>query len=584
MADFEASQDENDAIVLVLVFLLFYIFPASLYFLYKLCSGTCSLCCQQDESKRKTKSGGFRKCEYLNLAIYVLLCGIFYAYLQKVEPVSDLNDPFEILGVSSSASKRKIKKAYRKLALAHHPDKGGDVKKFREIHDAYRTLTNPVAKRNWQLHGHPDGPQMYRVKVLPLLYTEDGAQGPLLFVYLIFVIGLPTTCYCYCFSPSLQDKKRTELMIRLSQAFRKNIKRSNVNIFNIVSTVTSSLAVTDTLSDDNQEEDAFKHFKKIAMSYSLNGGKQVEKSGDTHLSDPEVLAILHLHRREKNVCSLFDDKEDTNAKKLSMSHHNLLGQILLDTYTILLKMLGLSIKNRWLTTTQTIGKSAGYFAQGFSPYSTMSIKDIMRIQKEECNYPLPEMSLTADAFVLDEDEIGCGDYITCHVNLVRGVAPDGKESLRNGVTMSTFLGVQPDFEKNPGVASVYLKGTQIGSIEEDPAREEMWLVTVGIPATDYLVGASIVKNVDKKKLVKFTFTAPEEPCKMTLEVKAINLNHCHCEITKTVVKDVVDIDEDDDDASGESTAGNVSDGVEDDLPSGMDTDDEDENDDFVEKE
>ena len=137
-----------------------------------------------------------------------------------------------------------------------------------------------------------------------------------------------------------------------------------------------------------------------------------------------------------------------------MRHHNLLGQILLDTYTILLKMLGLSIKNRWLTTTQTIGKSAGYFAQGFSPYSTMSKKDIMRIQKEECNYPLPEMSLTVDAFVLDEDEIGCGDYITCHVTLVRGVAPDGKESLRNGVSMSTFLGAQPNFEKNPGVASV----------------------------------------------------------------------------------------------------------------------------------
>ena len=83
--------------------------------------------------------------------------------------------------------------------------------------------------------------------------------------------------------------------------------------------------------------------------------------------------------------------------------------------------------------------------------------------------------------------------------------------------------------------------------------------------------------------MKFTFTAPDEPCKMAIEVKAINLNHCHCEITKTVVKDVVDIDEDDDDASCESTAGNVSDGVEDDLPSGMDTD-EDENDDFVEKE
>ena len=65
---------------------------------------------------------------------------------------------------------------------------------------------------------------------------------------------------------------------------------------------------------------------------------------------------------------------------------------------------------------------------------------------------------------------------------------------------------------------------------------------------------------------------------MTLEVKAINLNHCYCENTATVVKDVVDVDED-----ALAAAGNVSDSVEDDLPSGMDTD-EDENDDFVEKE
>ena len=70
---------------------------------------------------------------------------------------------------------------------------------------------------------------------------------------------------------------------------------------------------------------------------------------------------------------------------------------------------------------------------------------------------------------------------------------------------------------------------------------------------------------------------------MAIEVKAINLNHCYCEYATTVVKDVIDIDEDDEDTCRESTAGTVSDGVEDDLPSGMDTD-EDDNDDFVEKE
>ena len=43
----------------------------------------------------------------LNIAIYVVLVGVFYAYLQKVEPVEDLRDPFEILEITSSASKRK---------------------------------------------------------------------------------------------------------------------------------------------------------------------------------------------------------------------------------------------------------------------------------------------------------------------------------------------------------------------------------------------------------------------------------------------------------------------------------------------
>jgi curved DNA-binding protein len=56
-------------------------------------------------------------------------------------------NPYQILGVDTSASQDDIKRAYRKLASQHHPDKGGDTKKFQEIQSAYETLSDPN-KRN----------------------------------------------------------------------------------------------------------------------------------------------------------------------------------------------------------------------------------------------------------------------------------------------------------------------------------------------------------------------------------------------------------------------------------------------------
>lgn len=53
---------------------------------------------------------------------------------------------YETLGVGKSASPEEIKAAYRKLAMKHHPDKGGDQKKFQTITEAYETLSDPDKK------------------------------------------------------------------------------------------------------------------------------------------------------------------------------------------------------------------------------------------------------------------------------------------------------------------------------------------------------------------------------------------------------------------------------------------------------
>jgi molecular chaperone DnaJ len=68
-------------------------------------------------------------------------------------------DYYEVLGVEKSASADELKKAYRKLAKQHHPDKGGDEETFKEIQEAYDVLSDSEKKANYDRFGH-QGPQM----------------------------------------------------------------------------------------------------------------------------------------------------------------------------------------------------------------------------------------------------------------------------------------------------------------------------------------------------------------------------------------------------------------------------------------
>ncbi|MFH1820506.1 MAG: molecular chaperone DnaJ [Candidatus Nealsonbacteria bacterium] len=63
-------------------------------------------------------------------------------------------DYYQILGVDKAASDEDIKKAYRRLAHKHHPDKGGDEKKFKEINEAYQTLSDKAKRTQYDQFGN----------------------------------------------------------------------------------------------------------------------------------------------------------------------------------------------------------------------------------------------------------------------------------------------------------------------------------------------------------------------------------------------------------------------------------------------
>lgn len=67
---------------------------------------------------------------------------------------------YDALGLNKNADSAAIKKAYRKAAMKHHPDRGGKPENFHPIQRAYETLSNGSKRAYYDEHGEDEAPKV----------------------------------------------------------------------------------------------------------------------------------------------------------------------------------------------------------------------------------------------------------------------------------------------------------------------------------------------------------------------------------------------------------------------------------------
>ncbi|KAF2893531.1 hypothetical protein ILUMI_12642 [Ignelater luminosus] len=130
--------------------------------------------------------------KFLLVGGWVLLALLAYKVSQFDYEMANF-DPYEILRISPGSSQTEIRKAYRKLSIILHPDKGGDEAEFMKLSKAYQALTDEDARKNWEKYGNPDGPGAMSFGIaLPSWIVEKENSVWVLGLYaLVFMVALP---------------------------------------------------------------------------------------------------------------------------------------------------------------------------------------------------------------------------------------------------------------------------------------------------------------------------------------------------------------------------------------------------------
>jgi len=167
---------------------------------------------QKKANELKKSSKGLHKLGtgfWLNFLLTIVLTILFIYIATSIQSDGEVNsfDPFKILEVDQGADMKAVKRAYKILGLKYHPDKNPNnpaaEAKFMMVAKAYEALTDPVARKNYEDYGNPDGKQSLEVSIgLPTWLLNTDYRNLVLMAYLIVMVGVIPFCVWKYYSDS----------------------------------------------------------------------------------------------------------------------------------------------------------------------------------------------------------------------------------------------------------------------------------------------------------------------------------------------------------------------------------------------
>ncbi|QDS77496.1 hypothetical protein FKW77_000226 [Venturia effusa] len=157
-----------------------------------------SLKAKQKRRERKIKRA------IVSIGGWLIIASMVYLIIVTARTITKIWDPYDVLGISRSATEKQIKSFYRRLSLTEHPDKrrpdparNETVETINEhwveLTKAFKALTDEEVRRNYLEFGHPDGKQSFSIGIaLPMFIITDGnGKYVLLFYISLLAVVLP---------------------------------------------------------------------------------------------------------------------------------------------------------------------------------------------------------------------------------------------------------------------------------------------------------------------------------------------------------------------------------------------------------